>query len=829
MNTKTTLTLAFLLVLAVLGYVVVQSRPGAREDLTIPAPKVATSVTSRDLLEPKLGDITKVACKRREGEEWVFEKEGETSGTGQAAWRMTSPMQMKCVRWEVEKFGNQLGSLKYEVSHKPGDPGAISAAAAGLEPPQATVTLTDVDGKTATVEIGKPASERETYVRLVGGEEILVGKSDLRQLFKDKALDYREKQLWDFKPEDVTRVEIDDRSDAAKPITYVFTREDARWMMASPVTARATSKVDELARNLSRFRASLWQDDRREKLSVYGLEPAMLTVRATVEEEVPVEPEEDEASTGEAESTDDEAAGEDAELESEEQEEKPEMETKVTVYVLHVSDQSPIGEDTKTYMRVGDESAVATVMKSTTDKLKPVMSEWREMRITPVDTGAATRIELTTPEGSATLVRAGGDWTFESDGGRAEAKAVTDLLEAVGDLTAVAFIDEVSSDLASVGLDQPRAEIRLTIPGVEGVERIVVGDYTDEATKRLVYVRRNELASIAKLRAADADRLMRGPQVYRDRAIVDIPPSRFERITLSSEARFDGQRQDVTFQRSGNTWSMVEPISAEVREEQMDKLIEALGGLRAEQVVADEAEASAYGLHAPTVTVALTYKLPKEYRIEPTGAQTDEGGEPDEAGDTGESAAPVEVQPPSQTLELAVTEHDGKYYALRGDRGTIYEVTADFHKQLLAEHRTDRVLKFDDARVRRMSIRQGDESHVFVRQEGQWIYEAEPDLPLDSKKVDNLLLQVRDLRTDRYVCYVIDDPATYGLSEPAQEVAVALDDGTSRTLRVSARSGDHRDDRGFYAMVVNGHGVFLLSEASLKRFQVSLGDLEAGP
>lgn len=827
MNTKTTLFLAFALVVAVLGYVFLRTRPGAGEDLTIPAPRVAASVTSRDLLEPKLGDITKVACKRSEEGEWVFEKDEEASDTGQAVWRMTSPMQMKCVRWEVEKFGNQLGNLKYEVSHKPGEPGAITAAEAGLDPPQATVTLTDADGKTATVEIGKPASERETYVQLAGVEEIVVGKSDLRQLFKDKALDYREKQLWDFKPEDVARVEIVDRSDAAKPVTYVFTREDARWMMASPVTARATSKVDELARNLSRLRATQWQDDRPEKLAMYGLEPAVLTVRVTVEEEIPVEAEEEEASADEAQPADDEAPGEDEEAVSEEQGEEPEKETKITVYVLHVSNQSPIGEDTKTYMRAGDESAVATVMKSTTDKFKPVMSEWREMGITPVDAQRATRVELTTPEGSATLAKEGGDWIFEADGGRAEMTAVTDLLKTLDDLTAAAFVDEQSPDLASMGLDQPRAEIRLTIPGVEGVERIAVGDYSDEATKRLVYVRRNELASIAKLRAADADKLMRGPKVYRDRVIVDIPPSRFERIALSSESRFGGGRKDVTFQRDGNTWSMVEPISAEVREEQMDKLIEALGGLRAEQVVADEAEVSAYGLHAPTVTVALTYKPPMEHRIERTGDQTGEGDEPSEGGDTSESATPVEVQPPSQTIELAVTEHDGKYYALRGDRGTIYEVTGDFHKQLLAEHRTDRVLAFDDARVRRMSIRHGDESHVFIRDGDRWVYEAEPDLPLDAKKVDNLLLQVRDLRTDRYVRYVVDELAAYGLAEPAHEVTVTLDDGTSQTLRVSARKSAHPDEGGVYATVQEGDGVFLLSEASLSRFQVSLDELEA--
>ena len=267
---------------------------------------------------------------------------------------------------------------------------------------------------------------------------------------------------------------------------------------------------------------------------------------------------------------------------------------------------------------------------------------------------------------------------------------------------------------------------------------------------------------------------------------------------------------------------MVEPVNAAVKEEQVDKLIETLGGLRAEQIVSDTAGSSAYGLHDAAVTVTLTYKPPTEHRIEPTEGDASAGGDD---GDP-QKATPVEVQPPSRTLTLAVTKHDGKHYAKLTGRPTIYEVSADFYNELVAEYRTDRVLEFDDAEVGQFSIRSGEDAHMFVRVDERWTYQAEPDLPLDDSEVKNLLLQIRDLRTPRYVRYAADDLAAFGLSAPAHEVTVSLEDGTDHTLLVSNVKGNDGTENGFYAMMKNRGDVFLLPTDATKRFEVSLEDLE---
>ena len=79
-------------------------------------------MATRDLIEEKLGDVVKVVYRRRDREEWIFEKDTEDGKGTQAVWRMTSPLEINCVTWEVNKFANRLGSIikrleAYQVSN----------------------------------------------------------------------------------------------------------------------------------------------------------------------------------------------------------------------------------------------------------------------------------------------------------------------------------------------------------------------------------------------------------------------------------------------------------------------------------------------------------------------------------------------------------------------------------------------------------------------------------------------------------------------------------------------------------------------------------------
>ena len=786
MNFKTTVYLTVLLVSLVAAYSLLRRGGGPAEQNMVETSPVGASAVARNVLDTELGDVSRIVCQREGEDEWVFEKSAQTENSSTKEWYMTSPLTFKALSWEVDRISRQLPGTQYEVSYLPGQAGGVTVAEAGLEPPVVIVTLTDEDGTSASIEIGKPASQYTTFVRVAGKEEIYVAMASLRDLVKPKLLDYRDKQLWSFQPVNAVRVEIVDRSGAGEPVNYTFGLDGKRWMMESPATARATSKVDDMLRGMSRLRAINWHDDRPERLAAYGLEEAALTVRVTVEEAV--KKEEGKSTEGPAE-----------EGETGEEPAEPEVEIKSTVYELHVSNQSPIGEDTKAYIRPGDAPAVATIMKTVTDKFKPVMSDWRDMQITPVDVRAANRIEISTVAGSTTLIKDDGGWSFEADTGPAEESVVAELLDAVSDLKAVAFVDGEPSDLAAFGLAEPQADIRLTIPGVENVERIAIGGYTDAKTRRLVYARRNEVASVAKLRAADVNALTRGPQTYRDRTVVNVPRDTVEQIGLSMENRYAGGRAELTFTRVDGAWKMSLPIEAPVSAEEFEGLVGKLSRLRAQSIAADSGELSAYGLDEPKATVTISYG----------------------------SSAKGETQNPS--VELAVTEHRGKVYAKRGDRTTIYQLSGESYDQLFAEYRTDEVWTFDESSVRHFAIKKGDVAHAFERADDRWTYQSEPDLPLDTNKVENLLLQLKDLRTQRYVTHGSDDPEPFGLVKPHHEITITLDDGTTKVLSVSDQACPADPENGFYATVQGQRGVFLLSPATVERFAVSLDTLESKP
>ena len=67
------------------------------------------------------------------------------------------------------------------------------------------------------------------------------------------------------------------------------------------------------------------------------------------------------------------------------------------------------------------------------------------------------------------------------------------------------------------------------------------------------------------------------------------------------------------------------------------------------------------------------------------------------------------------------------------------------------------------------------------------------------------------------------------MSAPLREVTVTLDDGAVHVLWISDKTGGKGTDRGFYATVRDGSGVFLLTADSARRFEVSLDELEKLP
>jgi len=195
------------------------------------------------------------------------------------------------------------------------------------------------------------------------------------------------------------------------------------------------------------------------------------------------------------------------------------------------------------------------------------------------------------------------------------------------------------------------------------------------------------------------------------------------------------------------------------------------------------------------------------------------------------------VKPPSQTYDLLVTEHDGKVYARRGDQQTIYELTPDVLATLRAEYRTPELFSFQDSQATAVTAFDNQGRPMTFRKQGdKWQCAASPDLPIDPKKVTNLLLQIKDIKTDRYVALAAGDLSVFGLDQPWRSVTVELEGGATVGLLISERQCGKDKEHRHFAMLEDAAGpasagstpasVFLLPSDALTRCTVELAEFE---
>ena len=126
-------------------YLITQVRLGGVEEPVEEPGSYGQSPVSREFLKDKLGNVVKIVCQTKKDETWVFEKDTSDAADERGDWRMTSPLDVKVMSWEVQRFASQFNGLTYDISYKPSEPGGVTAGEAGLDPPEVTVTLTDAE------------------------------------------------------------------------------------------------------------------------------------------------------------------------------------------------------------------------------------------------------------------------------------------------------------------------------------------------------------------------------------------------------------------------------------------------------------------------------------------------------------------------------------------------------------------------------------------------------------------------------------------------------------------------------------------------------------
>ncbi|HOW72480.1 MAG TPA: DUF4340 domain-containing protein [Phycisphaerae bacterium] len=194
------------------------------------------------------------------------------------------------------------------------------------------------------------------------------------------------------------------------------------------------------------------------------------------------------------------------------------------------------------------------------------------------------------------------------------------------------------------------------------------------------------------------------------------------------------------------------------------------------------------------------------------------------------SAPAVALPPPAPApivYRLQLAQKDGVTYACVADHDTVYELEAKVFEDVTAEMRNRQIAKFTVDEVTELAFKT-KAAQITLRKDGEnWKYVEDPVLPIDSKKVTDVLNAFREMRTHRFVEYAADDLGTYGLAaEDVDGVNFALKSGQKTELLLSANGPAADADKSRYATLGGTKQVFLLKGDQAVKFEQKIRDFE---
>ena len=762
MNFRTTLILFVLVVVGIFLWIYSGKSPAETADTAAPQAPLKTEYVFQPKLENK--DILGLEIQHGDKPSLSFVRAVNPDNPSDLMpWCMTSPIECNAEPGMVSGLTTMAEGLQYKRSFKPGQ-GEITAAEAGLEPPQAKIKIVEKGGQEHVLEIGKPVPlSNDTYIRIAGRDDILITSRPLSNDLERKAEDYRVKNVLSFAVADVQHVRIEHEN---QPLD--LTRGAGKdWLINEPIKAYANPDiVKKLLEAVSRMRFVEFADDHPASLEAFGLvQPAFsITINTEHTEEVKSN-----------------VVG------PESQPSEPTFKTVVETHTLLIGGPADL-KSAKCYAKLADKPWIGVLPQSGFERMIPKLAELRDPKITRIKADEAAAIELAAGGQTAVLTKRDGLWRGDGDLSDLEDAAVQKLLQAIEDAAAIDFIDQPQAG-EDYGLDAPRAVLKITAENQ--IQPLVLKIGKNTPSGHNTYAQIDGRDSVLVISATLADELAVDPISLRSCTITSLPPEGVRHITIThSDRRYDLQRK-----AEGAGWDMLEPADVPPDAGAIRALATDLARLRAKQVAAKDADA-AYGLDAPEITVEFE-------------AQQDYEGPP--ATDT--QPAPSSVETVAHTLRVA--RHGEGIYAKFDDLPYVFELDQTVYGVIAGEFIQPALFSIRSENVVNVKIESPSGTLEFARVEKEWSYPPDPYLKLAQPKVNELVKGLAELRVAGYVAYRDAALADYGLDKAPLTVTIRLKDESTITLKIDETRP--ADDSACKAAWLEQQRIFLLPYAEVEK------------
>jgi hypothetical protein len=444
----------------------------------------------------------------------------------------------------------------------------------------------------------------------------------------------------------------------------------------------------------------------------------------------------------------------------------------------------------KMYVRFENAKDSYVASQSVKKDLEKKADDFRDKKLTDLNTSQVSRIILKTPAGEMELEKKGEHWEIVRPlRARGDDQRIGDWLAQITTARIQQFVADDRGDLHPYGLAEPRGSITLFGENDKRGQMLQIGA-VPEKQKDQVYVRFASRGFVYSLPKKMEEMLNAKPNDLRDRHLVRVDPNILDRMTIEAP----GKGKTVLARKDEN-WTIATNKNAPANSPEVRRLIDTITNEQVTRFVEDIASnLPSYGLDKPQVQITFS-----SFASENT-AETKAGEHP--------------------IATLAFGKIDGEnVYARLGDEPFILAV----RRTILDKIFTDplqwqdlAIFNFKPEEIHRLGVT-ADKEWAFVRgANNQWSW-SKGSGSINRTNLQSLLNTLSKLHAVRWVGATT---AQHGFDKPPLVVTFTTspDDKASHKLIVGSPAGNGM----WFARLEGREGTFVVNNPDLNALKLSL-------
>ena len=560
----------------------------------------------------------------------------------------------------------------------------------------------------------------------------------------------RIREVYALGKDKIRQIRLSFKDESYQPLTLAK-NANGIWQLTAPLTADADPpKIDEMLQNL--LEKKVKQTLEAEDLARYGLQPPNIQIELWTEGEDPAK-------------------------------------------TFLIGDRTV---NYSVYTKEQSESHIFLIESSALDDFTKSPSDFRDRSVfnfSPIEV-ATLRLQVTgQPEihcerqvaANTDATGEPGEWEMiQPVKAKADARAVEDIVSAIGSLRVVVFEADGEYDPANYGLTQPRITVAFQAAANGSTQELQIGN--DAGTPGRIYVARSDHRAVYAVNKEIYTKLNRTVFDVRDKRVIDFQRTATHRFAIRQE-----DSKIVCQKNVDGEWEITEPVALKADAEAVDDLLFGVDALRAVAFVDDQPKnLRPYGLDSPSIEASFMV--------------------PD--------AEPA-------VLLVGKVKGDNMYVKARNAEPVflVQKTLLDLVGMGVAGLRDKQILDFDADDAAKIVLKHGAVNLTCQKQGTNWRLTHPVQEQANNGAVRTIIQQVNRLTVEAFLG-VSPPTRSTGFDAPEIQLVVTLKNQTEHLLEI----GKLADNEHRYGRLRNATDtVFLLKKETSENLEKTVDDLRATP